>query len=260
MTPDKRLARVVGVPGAVLMGLGSMLGTGVFVSIGIAAGVTGPSVVLAVALAAAVATFNGLSSAQLAASHPVSGGTYEYGHRYLNPTLGFVAGWMFLGAKSASAATAALGLAGYLLGAVGHVGVTERVAVALVVVGLLTAVVASGMRQSSRTNVVFVSITIVALLAFLAAGLPSALAGAPARLADLFAGAGDGQWGRDLLHATALMFVAYTGYGRIATMGEEIRDPARSIPRAIVITLLASMALYVAIAFVVVAAVDIADL
>lgn len=260
MTPDKRLARVVGVPGAVLMGLGSILGTGVFVSIGIAAGVTGPSVVLAVALAAAVATFNGLSSAQLAASHPVSGGTYEYGHRYLNPTLGFVAGWMFLGAKSASAATAALGLAGYLLGAVGHVGVTERVAVALVVVGLLTAVVASGMRQSSRANVVFVSVTIVALLAFLVAGLPSALAGAPARLADLFAGAGDGEWGRDLLHATALMFVAYTGYGRIATLGEEIRDPARSIPRAIVITLLASMALYVAIAFVVVAAVDIADL
>lgn len=260
MTPDKSLARVVGVPGAVLMGLGSILGTGVFVSIGIAAGVTGPSVVLAVALAAAVATFNGLSSAQLAASHPVSGGTYEYGHRYLNPTLGFVAGWMFLCAKSASAATAALGLAGYLLGAVGHAGVTERVAVALVVVGLLTAVVASGMRQSSRANVVFVSITIVALLAFLIAGLPSALAAAPARLGDLFAGGGDGKWGHDLLHATALMFVAYTGYGRIATLGEEIRDPARSIPRAIVITLLASMALYVAIAFVVVAAVDATEL
>lgn len=73
------LRRVVGVPGAVLMGLGSILGTGIFVSIGVAAGVTGPSVILAVVLAAAVAAFNGLSSAQLAASHPVSGGTYEYG-------------------------------------------------------------------------------------------------------------------------------------------------------------------------------------
>lgn len=258
MSSDKSLARVVGVPGAVMMGLGSILGTGVFVSIGIAAGVTGQSVILAVALAAAVATFNGLSSAQLAASHPVSGGTYEYGHRYLNPTLGFVAGWMFLCAKSASAATAALGLAGYLLGAVGHAGMTERVAVALVVVGLLTAVVASGMRQSSRTNVVFVSITLGALLAFLVAGLPSAMAGAPTRLGDLFAG--DEDWGPGLLQATALMFVAYTGYGRIATLGEEIRDPARSIPRAIVITLLASMVLYVAIAFVVVATVDAAQL
>jgi len=89
-----RLARVVGVPGAVLMGLGSIVGTGIFVSVGVAAGVAGPAVVFAVALAAVVATFNGLSSAQLAASHPVSGGTYEYGYRYLNPTLGFAAGRM----------------------------------------------------------------------------------------------------------------------------------------------------------------------
>jgi len=102
------LTRVVGVPGAVLMGLGSILGTGIFVSIGIAANVAGPSVILAVMGAAIVATFNGLSSAQLAASHPVSGGTYEYGYRTLNPALGFTAGWMFLSAKSASAATAVI--------------------------------------------------------------------------------------------------------------------------------------------------------
>src|SRR5690606_14412860 len=106
--PEKRLQREVGVFGAMMMGLGSIVGTGVFVSIGIAAGVTGPSVVLAIAVAALVATFNGLSSAQLAADHPVSGGTYEYGYRWLRPSLGFTAGWMFLCAKSASAATAAL--------------------------------------------------------------------------------------------------------------------------------------------------------
>src|SRR5688572_20168539 len=104
------------------MGLGSILGTGIFVSFGIAAGVAGPAVILAVALGAVVATFNGLSSAQLAASHPVSGGTYEYGYRYLGPTAGFVAGWMFLSAKSASAATAALGLASYVLAAVSRRG------------------------------------------------------------------------------------------------------------------------------------------
>lgn len=75
---SEALARVVGVPGAILLGLGSILGTGIFVSIGIAAGVAGPSVLLAVVLAAVVASFNGLSSAQLAAAHPVSGGTYEY--------------------------------------------------------------------------------------------------------------------------------------------------------------------------------------
>ena len=116
---SQRLERVVRLPGAVLLGLGSIVGTGAFVSIGIAAGVAGPSVLLAIALAGLLATCNGLSSAQLAASHPVSGGTYEYGYRYLTPTLGFTAGWMFMSAKSASAATAALGLAGYLLEALG---------------------------------------------------------------------------------------------------------------------------------------------
>ena len=117
--PPAALARVVGLWGAVWMGLGSILGTGVFVSLGIATGVVGSGVVLAVALAALVATANGLSSAQLAAAHPVSGGTYEYGHRLVNPVAGFTAGWMFLAAKSASAATAALGCAGYLLHTLG---------------------------------------------------------------------------------------------------------------------------------------------
>src|SRR5690606_19354722 len=109
------LSRVVGLWGAVWMGLGSILGTGVFVSLGVATGVIGAGIVLAVALAALVATANGLSSAQLAAAHPVSGGTYEYAHKYVHPAAGFTAGWMFLAAKSASAATAALGCAGYLL-------------------------------------------------------------------------------------------------------------------------------------------------
>src|SRR5690606_23433426 len=105
--PPQRLARELGTFGAVMMGLGSIVGTGVFVSLGIAAGVAGPAVVVAAAVGALVATFNGLSSAQLAANHPVSGGTYEYGYRFLTPAFGFTAGWMFLVAKSASAATAA---------------------------------------------------------------------------------------------------------------------------------------------------------
>lgn len=248
-----RLARVVGVPGAVWMGLGSILGTGIFVSLGIAAGVAGPSVILAVAAAAVVATCNGLSSAQLAASHPVSGGTYEYGYRYLNPALGFTAGWMFLCAKSASAATAALGFAGYVLVAGGQSGMTVRIVLALAAIGLVAGVVASGMHRSNRTNAVIVSLTLAALLVFVLSGIPSALDGASLHLHGLFDIPADGVGG--LLHATALMFVAYTGYGRIATLGEEIRDPRRGIPKAIVLTLLATMAIYVTVAFVAVAAV-----
>ncbi len=242
-TTPTALARVVGVPGAVLMGLGSILGTGVFVSLGLAAGVAGPAVVLAAVLAAGVAACNGLSSAQLAARHPVSGGTYEYGYRELGPALGFTAGWMFLCAKSASAATAALGLGGYLLTAFGlPAAAGVRTAVALASVVLLTAIVAGGIARSNRVNAVMVSLTILALAAFVAGAAPAAVAGGIARFTP-FLGGGPG----DLLHATALMFVAYTGYGRIATLGEEVRDPKRSIPRAIVAALAVTMLLYVAV-------------
>lgn len=247
------LKRIVGVPGAVLMGLGSILGTGIFVSIGIAADVTGPSVILAVVVAAAVATFNGLSSAQLAASHPVSGGTYEYGYRYLNPALGFTAGWMFLCAKSASAATAALGFAGYVLVAAGASTTSYRVALALAAVVCLTAVVAGGMSRSNRANTVIVALTLAALLGFVGFGLPSALAGAATNLDEFFVDNGRGSRTAGLLHATALMFVAYTGYGRIATLGEEVRDPQKSIPRAIIVTLVSTAAIYAAVTFVAVA-------
>lgn len=244
------LARVVGVPGAVLLGLGSIVGTGVFVSIGIAAGVAGPAVIIAVVLAALVATCNGLSSAELAASHPVSGGTYEYGYRYLSPPLGFTAGWMFLAAKSASAATAALGFAGYLLGMTGYDGRAARIATALGAALIITAVVAGGMRRSNRVNAIIVSITLIALLAFVAAGIPTALEHGSVYLAS---GGASGASVREVLYATALMFVAYTGYGRIATLSEEVHAPERTIPRAIIVTLLVSMLLYVAVTVVAVA-------
>lgn len=247
------LKRVIGVPGAVLMGLGSILGTGIFVSIGIAAEVTGPSVILAVVAAAFVATFNGLSSAQLAANHPVSGGTYEYGYRYLNPTLGFTAGWMFLCAKSASAATAALGFSGYVLARSGQSELTHKVALALFGVFVLTAVVAGGINRSNRANTIIVSLTLLALAGFVGFGLPSAVAGASSHLDTFFSDNGEGSGASGFLHATALMFVAYTGYGRIATLGEEVHDPRTSIPRAIIVTLVSTAAIYALVAFVAVA-------
>ena len=237
------LARVVGVPGAVLMGLGSILGAGIFVSIGIAAGVAGPSVVTAVVLAAIVATFNGLSSAQLAASHPVSGGTYEYGYRYLNPGIGFTAGWMFLCAKSASAATAALGFAGYVLSAFGVENTILLIVLGIAIVATLSAIVAGGMKRSKLTNAIIVLFTLLVLILFVILGAPIAIANATSRYFPLFDADGVGA----LLHGTALIFVAYTGYGRIATLGEEMRDPAQNIPRAIIITLLLTMILYVSV-------------
>ena len=246
------LARVVGLPGAVLLGLGSIVGTGAFVSIGIAAGVAGPSVVLAIALAACLATCNGLSSAQLAADHPVSGGTYEYGYRYLTPTLGFMAGWTFLCAKSASAATAALGLAGYALDSFGVTAPEARVGLAVFSVGCITALVIGGMTRSNRVNGAIVTVTLFALAAFVVLGAPTAVERSESTLSGMFSGSADI---RSLLEASALMFVAYTGYGRIATLGEEVREPRRTIPRAIIVTLAISAVLYISVSLVAVGAV-----
>lgn len=243
------LSRTIGLGGAVSLGLGSILGTGVFVSIGIASGVAGPAVIVAIALAGLVAGCNALSSAQLAANYPTSGGTYEYGHALLKPSLGFAAGWMFLCAKSSSAAAASLGFSGYALVAFGRADFGWHVPIALAGVAGLVVLVLGGMRRSSRVNIVIVSVTLASLGVFVLAGLTPAIANARANFTPFFGDAdatGHPVVAR-LLEATALMFVAYTGYGRIATLGEEVRSPRTTIPRAIVVTLLVSVTLYLAV-------------
>ena len=237
------LTRQVGVPGAVVLGLGSMVGTGVFVAIGLGAAAAGWGVLPAIVLAGGLAWCNALSSAQLAAAHPVAGGTYEYGHRYLTPALGAVAGFMFLIAKSASAATAALGLAGYGLGLFGFDGVSLRTAVGLAVLVGVMVIVLEGLRRSTALNTAIVTVTLVSLAAFVAGVLTwSDAPPDPASIDWLPTGA------LGLAQATALMFVAYTGYGRIATLAEEVREPARTIPRAVMATMLVTVVLYLAVA------------
>ena len=242
---EQQLKRELGVFGTAMMGLGSIIGTGIFVSVGISAGEAGAAVIIAIAIAAGVATCNGFSSAQLAANHPVSGGTYEYGYRYLNKRLGFTAGWMFLLAKSASAATAALGFAGYLLDALGIESNAPLIPTALAAVFVITLIVLKGIRRSNTTNTMIVSITLAALALFVITGIPSIESEnfrpfLPESNASM----------RGLLQATAFMFVAYTGYGRIATLGEEVREPHRTIPRAIIFTLITTMVFYMAVAVV----------
>jgi basic amino acid/polyamine antiporter, APA family len=240
------LRREIGVFGATMLGLGAMLGTGVFVSIGIAAGIAGTWIVLAIVLAAGLAACNALSSAQLAAAHPVSGGTYEYGYRLLNPALGFTAGWLFLLAKSASAAAAALGAVGYFCHLIGVAPGVWLGPLAALVALTVTALVVSGLRRSNSVNVVIVSLTVLALLVFVGYGMTHLLQQTGPRL--ISAAPTDPVSIGAVLYATALMFVAYTGYGRIATLGEEVCEPAATIPRAIVFTLIITASLYLLVA------------
>lgn len=243
----RMLSRELGVFGATMMGLGSIIGTGIFVSIGVAAGSAGPAVVLAIGLAALVATCNALSSAQLAAAHSVSGGTYEYGYRYLKPSLGFTAGWMFLCAKTASAATAALGFAGYFIHLLGMSSI-PIVPIAASISAIFTLLVLSGIKRTNLTNIIIVIVTLISLTTFVLFGLPSLFKHGKTNLTPFFPSSEKGLSG--FFYATALMFVAYTGYARIATLGEEVKNPKFFIPLAIIITLIVSAILYISVGLI----------
>lgn len=233
------LRRDLGLLDAVGVGFGAIVGAGIFVVTGLAAGIAGPVFLLGLVIAGVAATANALSSAELAAKYPQSGGTYEYGYRVLTPWLGFTAGWMFLASKIAAAGTVALGLAGYLEMLIS--GLNPRpVAVGAIVV--FTVINYFGIRRSSRLNLLIVSISLLSLLLFVATGAWSV----KRENFEPFAPAG---W-RAVLEASAILFFAYTGYARIATLGEEVRKPESTIPKAVIITLATSVLLYLAVATV----------
>ena len=249
-----QLKRDLGIFDATMLGLGSIVGTGIFVSVAIATASAGSWVLLAIFLASLVAICNGMSSAQLAANHPVSGGTYEYANRWLNPTIGFVAGWMFLTAKAASAATAALGFAGYALALFSDPAIvqptgTVTLLLAWTALVVLTVVSLTGIKRSAGINTVLVLITFGALSLFVVFGFFQGLLG-NVNVVEPATGLPVEKGWQGILEATALMFVAYTGYGRIATLGEEVKSPRVTIPRAIITTLFCSMVLYLAVAAV----------
>lgn len=237
----QQLVRSTSLVGAIILGLGSIIGTGAFVSIGFGYALAGEWLLYAIVLAAFVALCNGLSSAQLAAVHPVSGGTYEYGYQFLNHDLGFVAGWFFIAAKSASAAAAALASA-WLVNQ--YFGWSEWAVIALAIsfIVLITLLVLAGLRRSNQVNALLVGLAIISLIVFVMWTVQAPRPTASVNVAPTFNL-------RDFLAAAALLFVAYTGYGRIATMGEEVKEPRRIIPRAIVATMVVVTVLYVAVAW-----------
>ncbi len=246
-TPTNELRRVITLPGAVGVGLGSIIGTGAFVTLGLGAGLAGPWLLLAIAIAGGLAMCNGLSSAQLAAAHPVSGGTYAYGYRFVHPLAGFTAGSVFLIAKTASCATAALGLGGLIAWATGKPG--DGTTMTLAALGSLLVVAAmalAGVTRSVRFNFVLLFITAFALLTMVIAAAPAAWRGwqelSWSAIADRPISA------PGVLEAAALSFVAFAGFARIATMGEEVREPHRTIPRAVVTTLGVAVVLYALVA------------
>jgi APA family basic amino acid/polyamine antiporter len=235
--PDSpsRLARRLGTFDAVVIGLGSMIGAGVFAAIGPAARAAGSGLLVGLAIAAVVAYCNATSSAQLGAIYPASGGTYVYGRERLGPFWGYLAGWGFVVGKTASCAAMAL-----TFGAYGWPEWRRPLAIAAVVA--LTAVNYRGVRKTAWLTRAIVAV----VLAALAVVVVGALAGGQASTDD-FGPLAAGGWS-GILESGGLLFFAFAGYARIATLGEEVVDPARTIPRAIPIALGVTLGVYAIVA------------
>ncbi|MFE9127877.1 APC family permease [Streptomyces sp. NPDC007148] len=229
------LRRILGVGDAVVIGLGSMVGAGIFAALAPAAQAAGSGLLIGLAVAAVVAYCNASSSARLAALYPASGGTYVYGRERLGVFWGYLAGWSFVVGKTASCAAMALTVGAYVWPGQSHV-----VAVAAVVA--LTAVNYGGMQKSALLTRVIVAV----VLAVLACVVVVCLGSGAADTAHLDIGASGGAGG--VLQGAGLLFFAFAGYARIATLGEEVRDPARTIPRAIPLALGITLVVYAAVA------------
>lgn len=227
------LERRLGLGDATLIGLGSMVGAGVFVAFAPAAQAAGSWLLVALGLAGIVAYCNATSSAQLAAAYPRAGGTYLYGREVLGPWWGFVAGWSFLVGKTASAAAMALAVGAYAAPG------SER-EVSAAVVAVLTLVNCAGITRTALATRVVVTVVLAALVLVVVVSVRDGSAEGLALTAPE-----DGPYG--VLQAAGLLFFAFAGYARIATLGEEVRDPERVIPRAVVLALGAALVVYLAV-------------
>ena len=239
-TPAPQLARRLGLTDAVVIGLGSMLGAGVFAAFAPAAAAAGGGLLIGLAIAALVAYCNATASAQLAAQYPSSGGTYVYGRERLGHWPGFLAGWSFVIGKTASCAAMALTFAAYAAPA----GWEKPVAVAAVLA--LATVNYFGVTRTAGLTRIIVAVVLVALVVVLLAGAFGGTSAPHDLGADLFE---HGWYG--ILQSAGLLFFAFAGYARIATMGEEVTNPSRTIPRAILTALGIVLVIYVLIAIVV---------
>jgi APA family basic amino acid/polyamine antiporter len=229
------LRRRLGVPDALVIGLGSMIGAGIFAALAPAASVAGSGLLLGLAVAAVVAYCNATSSARLAARYPASGGTYVYGRERLGEFWGYLAGWGFVIGKTASCAAMALTVGVYVWPGHPHV-------LAVVAVVALTAVNYVGVQKSVWLTRVIVAVVLTILTVLVVAVLASGASdvGRVAVGSDASAGG--------VLQAAGLLFFAFAGYARIATLGEEVRDPERTIPRAIPLALGITLVVYAAVA------------
>ena len=236
---NTELKRALGLFDATSISIGAIIGAGIFVVTGIAAGLAGPSFIISIILAGTIASFTAVSFAQLSAYMPKEGGGYEFTYHLISPFAGFISGWMWVFSNIFTGAAVSIGFAQYLSALVPYLPVNVVAATVCLTFTVLNYV---GVRQSAIINDALVVAKIAILLFFIAFGLSFV------QLSNFEPFMPKGVIGT--FEGTALIFFAYGGYARVTTVSEEVRDPNRTIPRAIILAITLSTILYVLIGVV----------
>ena len=235
-----RLKRTLGLFDSVMINLGAIIGAGIFVVIGIAVDRAGPSIIVSLLLGAAIAVLTGLSFSEIALHVTKEGGVYEFAKETIGSFPGFMSGWTWNIGNIILVSAVLISMGSYINALFGtHIAVYYFAIPGLV---LFTAINMLGMRNSAKTIRWLVFVNIAALLIFVAAGSFFFKAG------NFSAFMPNGISGT--LAGTAIIFFAFTGFSRIATVAGEVKDPKRNVSRAILISIVASTILYLAVAAV----------
>jgi len=239
MSPRPVLKREIGLFGATALGIGAIIGSGIFVVTGIVAGIAGPAMVVSILIAGAIAIFSAMSVAELAAYLPEEGGTYAYAQTLISPFAGFIAGWMWIFSNIFVGAAVSLGFAHYFATLFPSIPV-KGIAVAICLIFL--AINYLGLKGSVLFNNLLVTAKVLILLFFIAFGMGFF------RTGNFTPFAPEGSAG--VLSGAALIFFAYIGFARVTIMAEEVKDPEKTIPRSIFLALGISTVFYLLVSIV----------
>jgi basic amino acid/polyamine antiporter, APA family len=233
------LKREIGLFDATALGIGAIIGSGIFVVTGIVAGIAGPAMVFSIIIAGVIAVFSAMSVAELGAFLPEEGGIYVYAQKLISPFAGFIAGWIWIFSNIFVGAAVSLGFAHYFVTIFPSVPV-KVIAVVICLIFILINYL--GLKGSVLFNNLLVMAKILILLFFIAFGLGFL------RLGTFTPFAPEGSMG--ILSGAALIFFAYTGFARVTIMAEEVKDPEITIPRSIFLALGISTVIYLFVSIV----------
>jgi APA family basic amino acid/polyamine antiporter len=227
------LKRTLNLLDATSVGIGAIIGAGIFVVLGIAIGYAGPAIIVSIIIAGVVASFTAFSFAELGSAIPKEGGAYQFAFELISPFAGFLVGCLWLFAQIVAGAAISLGFASYLVAIFPALSLkTVAVAIALI----LTGVNLIGIKQSATVNNILVIIKIAILCLFIVVGIFQIH---PQNFAQF---SPNGLFG--ILQGAGFIFFAYLGFGRIAALGEEVKNPEKNLPLSILIALVVSIVIY----------------